>query len=62
MGRTVKEGEYIQRVGHFTSVAYARRQMEISWMNREELANAIPPAYTEYIGKQYKEIFNDKND
>lgn len=24
----------------------------IDWMNREELAEAIPPAYTEFIGKQ----------
>jgi len=27
----------------------------IDWMNRSELAEAIPPAYTEFIGKQLKE-------
>ena len=27
-------------------------EMGIDWMNREELTQAIPPAYTEYIGKQ----------
>ena len=27
--------------------------MEINWMNREELKQAIPPAYTFFIGKQF---------
>lgn len=26
--------------------------MQIDWMNRQELQEAIPPAYTEYIGRQ----------
>lgn len=26
--------------------------MGIDWMERKELAQAIPPAYTEYIGKE----------
>lgn len=30
----------------------ARRAMGIDWMQRSELAEAIPPAYTEYIGAQ----------
>jgi len=25
--------------------------METDWMNRKELDEAIPPAYTEFIGK-----------
>jgi DNA (cytosine-5)-methyltransferase 1 len=29
--------------------------MGIDWMRRKELAQAIPPAYTEYIGKQLME-------
>lgn len=28
--------------------------MRIDWMNRDELANAIPPAYTEFIGTQLR--------
>jgi DNA (cytosine-5)-methyltransferase 1 len=50
MGRPVKEGDIIQPVGHFSGVAYARKQMQIDWMNVHELAQAIPPAYTKWIG------------
>jgi DNA (cytosine-5)-methyltransferase 1 len=32
------------------SLAEAREAMGIDWMNRAELANAIPPAYCEHIG------------
>ena len=35
--------------------ALACRLMEIDWMNRRELPQAIPPAYTEFIGKQLLE-------
>jgi DNA (cytosine-5)-methyltransferase 1 len=52
MGRAVVEGDVIQPVGHFSGADYARRQMGIDWMNKAELAQAIPPVYCEYIGKQ----------
>ena len=29
-----------------------RKAMDIGWMTRDELAQAIPPAYTEHIGRQ----------
>ena len=29
-----------------------REAMQIDWMNRAELTEAIPPAYSEFIGKQ----------
>lgn len=29
-----------------------KRAMDIDWMSRDELAQAIPPAYTEWIGKE----------
>jgi DNA (cytosine-5)-methyltransferase 1 len=32
------------------TIAERRKAMGISWMNRDELALAIPPAYTEYVG------------
>ncbi len=35
-----------------------RHAMGISWMNRYELSQAIPPAYTELIGKQLLQMLN----
>lgn len=52
MGRPVREGDVIQPVGHFSNVAYARRAMDTPWMKQGEMAEAIPPAYTEWIGKE----------
>lgn len=37
-------------VGLDTGWKEAARMMGIDWMNRDELSQAIPPAYTEYIG------------
>lgn len=49
MGRPVAEGDFIQVVGHFSNADYARRAMDIPWMGRDQLKEAIPPAYTHYI-------------
>lgn len=51
MGRQAIEGDIIQVVGHFSNVPYARKAMGIDWMSQHELAQAIPPVYTEWIGK-----------
>lgn len=37
---------------HGWMVADWRRAMAIDWMIRDELAQAIPPAYTQFIGEQ----------
>lgn len=34
------------------STAIARAALGIDWMNRAELSQAIPPAYTQFIGEQ----------
>lgn len=60
MGRPVKKDEYMQIVGHFSGVPLAREIMGCQWMNQSELAQAIPPAYTEWIGKQLIEFLNSK--
>lgn len=51
MGRQPKNGEYVHVVGHVSNVDYCRSAMGIDWMTREELAEAIPPAYTKWLGK-----------
>lgn len=52
MGRPPQDGEFMHVVGNFSGVERAREVMGIDWMTRDELREAIPPAYTEYLGKQ----------
>ena len=48
-----KWGHEIPRGGRqAASLSDAQDAMGIDWMPRRELAEAIPPAYTEYIGRQ----------
>lgn len=42
-------------LGYNPSLRDWQKAMGIDWMNRDELSQAIPPAYTEYIGKQLLE-------
>jgi DNA (cytosine-5)-methyltransferase 1 len=38
--------------GHLFSLKAGSVAMGIDWMTRDELAESLPPAYTEYIGSQ----------
>jgi DNA (cytosine-5)-methyltransferase 1 len=38
--------------GHWPTIQESQRAMGIDWMTRPELVQAIPPAYTEHIGRQ----------
>jgi DNA (cytosine-5)-methyltransferase 1 len=46
-------GDGVNRWGKARDVAHAREVMGIDWMSKwDDLADAIPPAYTEHIGAQ----------
>jgi DNA (cytosine-5)-methyltransferase 1 len=52
MGRAPLPGQMMHVVGNFSGVAQAKKAMGIDWMTRDGLREAIPPAYTEFIGRQ----------
>ena len=52
VGRQPKTGEFMTVAGHFADVKTAGEYMGIDWMTRDQLSQAIPPAYTEFIGHQ----------
>lgn len=60
MGRPATEGEFIHIVGNFSGVAEAKRAIGIDWMNRYELSQSIPPAYSRYIGEQFISLITAK--
>jgi DNA (cytosine-5)-methyltransferase 1 len=41
--------------GHAAGIKLVREAMQIDWMTREEIIQAIPPAYSEFIGRQAME-------
>ena len=45
-------------VGRAAGVNMARLAMGIDWMTRDELTQAIPPAYTEFIGRQFLRVLD----
>ena len=56
VGRKVPDHGWMTVAGHFLNVAAASRAMGIDWMTKGELAQAIPPAYTEWIGRRLLEV------
>lgn len=52
MGRAPIPGEFMHIVGNFSGVSRGRAIMGMEWASRDGLREAIPPAYTEFIGRQ----------
>lgn len=50
MGRKPVEGEFMHIVGNFSGVARGREVMGMDWATRDGLREAIPPAYSEFVG------------
>ncbi|MBE7535410.1 MAG: DNA cytosine methyltransferase [Anaerolineales bacterium] len=46
------EAKYITVTSAVSPISKAKKAMGIDWMNRAELVEAIPPAYTEWLGGQ----------
>lgn len=47
---------FITVTGNFSGQDYARRAMGIDWMSRAELSQAIPPAYTKWLGERLMDL------
>lgn len=51
MGRPPGEGELHSLVGNFSGLEAAREVMGMPWANQDGIRQAVPPAYTEFIGQ-----------
>lgn len=62
MGRPPGPQDILQPVGNFSGVQEARYAMEMPWASQAGLREAIPPAYTEYIGGQLMAAIEEARD
>jgi DNA (cytosine-5)-methyltransferase 1 len=55
-----RPGTVMSVAGHVAPIAKARDVMEINWTTRAELAEAIPPYYTEHVGQQLLAVISER--
>lgn len=55
MGRALEPGDQYHAVGNFIGVDYVREDMQVPWMSRNGIREAVPPSYTEFLGRQLME-------
>jgi DNA (cytosine-5)-methyltransferase 1 len=53
LGRSPRDGGVIQAIGNFSGVGIVRDEWDVPWMNRNGIREAIPPAYTKWIGERF---------
>lgn len=51
-GRAAVDGQFVTVTGNCSGADYARESMGIDWMVRDDLSQAVPPAYTRFVGSQ----------
>ena len=59
---TFENAQYLSVVGHLFRFKDGCIAMGIDWMNHDELTQAIPPAYTEFVGKQLLAVLRGMRD
>jgi DNA (cytosine-5)-methyltransferase 1 len=61
--RRADNGDFFTVAGHWCGTLMEWSDaMGIDWMTRKEIVEAIPPAYSEYLGRQVIEYISNSND
>lgn len=55
-----RPGTIMSVAGHVSPISKAREVMEADWTTRDELAEAIPPYFTEYVGRQLLAVVSER--
>lgn len=53
MGRMPRPGETVQAIGNYAGSPLIKAEWGVPWMNRDGTREAIPPAYSRYVGEQF---------